>query len=130
MTEIEAAWLAGLFEGEGCITAMKKANHSSGNQRFLVMKMTDEDVVRKAHLIAGVGKVYGPYRAVNSKVRDTSHYKPFWQWSVFARDEVLLVGNAILPHLGERRRAKMLEALDAVSKLADARKPKEKQNGP
>lgn len=26
--------------------------------------------------------------------------------------------------------AKMLEALDAVSKLADARKPKEKQNGP
>lgn len=126
MTEIEAAWLAGLFEGEGCITAKKAA----GNQRFLLIKMTDEDVVRKAHLIAGVGKVYGPYRAVNNKVRDTSHYKPFWQWSVFARDEVLLVGNAILPHLGERRRAKMIEALDAVSKLADARKPKEKQNGP
>ena len=126
MTEIEAAWLAGLFEGEGCITAKKAA----GNQRFLLIKMTDEDVVRKAHLVAGVGKVYGPYQAVNSKVRDTSHYKPFWQWSVFARDEVLLVGNAILPHLGERRRTKMLEALDAVSKLADARKPKEKQNGP
>ena len=35
MTEIEIAWLAGLFEGEGCITVAKKANHSSGNQRFL-----------------------------------------------------------------------------------------------
>lgn len=126
MTEIETAWLAGLFEGEGCITAKK----SAGNQRFLLIKMTDEDVVRKAHRIAGVGKLYGPYKAVNSKVRDTSHYKPFWQWSVFARDEVLYLGNAIIPHLGERRRAKMLEALDAVSKLADARKPKEKQNGP
>ena len=130
MTEIEIAWLAGLFEGEGCITTAKKSNHSSGNQRFLVIKMTDEDVLRKAHRIAGVGKLYGPYRAVNNKVRDTSHYKPFWQWAVFARDEVLYIGNALLPHLGERRRAKMIEALDAASKLADARKPKEKQNGP
>ena len=126
MTEIEIAWLAGLFEGEGCITTAKKANHRSGNQRFLVIKMTNEDVVRKAHRIAGVGKLYGPYRAVNNKVRDTSHYKPFWQWAVFARDEVLYIGNALLPHLGERRRAKMIEALEAVSKLADARKPKDK----
>ena len=36
------------------------------------------------------------------------------------------LGNALLPHLGERRRAKMIEALEAVSQLADARKPKEK----
>ena len=92
----------------------------------MVLKTADEDVARKAHRIARVGKLYSPYRAINNKMRDTSHYKPFWQWSVFARDEVLYIGNALLPHLGERRRAKMIEALEAVSQLADTRKPKEK----
>jgi hypothetical protein len=70
------AWAAGIFEGEGCVTEM-------GGRFALVVKNTDEWVVRRFHAILGLGQVYGPYR--NSE-KDGHRRKPFWSWMAYEDD--------------------------------------------
>jgi hypothetical protein len=49
---VEIAWAAGLFEGEGCVTEI--------NRRFaLAVKNTDEEVIRFDEIV-GLGRMYGP----------------------------------------------------------------------
>lgn len=49
MTPEEVAWVAGLLEGEGYFS-ISSARH---RQARVVCSMTDEDVVRKLHVLAG-----------------------------------------------------------------------------
>ena len=70
----ELAWAAGLFEGEGSISA------SSGRLDVRV-KMTDEPVVRRFAEVMDCGTVYGPY---NYEYRDGSKRKPHWVWVALA----------------------------------------------
>jgi hypothetical protein len=55
MTEFELGWIVGLFEGEGCVYRRNRAN---APHPVVEIAMTDEDVVRRAHEVAGVGHVY------------------------------------------------------------------------
>jgi hypothetical protein len=86
-------WLAGLFEGEGCISIRE-------NTLNLVLQMADEDVVRRAHTVARFGSVTGPL------VKTASHHRPLFRWKVSRRDEVYALLVAIYPMLGDRRREK------------------------
>jgi hypothetical protein len=49
--DTEFAWFVGLFEGEGCIGL------SSIGRPTVTISMTDEDVIRRAHRICGLGHV-------------------------------------------------------------------------
>jgi hypothetical protein len=88
-------WLGGLFEGEGHIALTGR------NSVSICINMTDEDVIRKAHEVAG-GIVSGPY--------SQGRHKPLWRWGVNRSEDVLVVLQEIEPYLGERRRARVLEA--------------------
>jgi hypothetical protein len=103
------AWAAGLFEGEGSISV--KAQTAQ-----LQLSMSDEDVVRRLHLIMGVGSFSGPYQ---DKRKPT--YKPMWTWSVGGARKVQAVLAAFWNQLGDRRKAKAKEAIIACSKWTHPR---------
>lgn len=98
----EAAWSAGLFEGEGCITT-----DTRGMPR-LQLSSTDRDAVDRFRAgVLGAGNISGP--GGHSKSR------PMWTWRTGRRSHVLAVMDVIGPWLGERRRARWAEVRAAYS---------------
>jgi hypothetical protein len=95
---MDDAWLAGLYEGEGCL-----CRRSDGYGYELVIAMTDEDVVRRVLRVAGHGTV--------TRIASPSRkgWKPLWRWRVGKRDEVRLVVDRLLPWMGDRRSEAMRE---------------------
>jgi hypothetical protein len=73
--ELDIAWAAGLFEGEGTIV------DSTGSVQLRV-KMTDLDVLEKLFDVFGVGGIYGPYE---SGSRDGRVRKPHGSGSAPSR---------------------------------------------
>lgn len=92
-------WLAGLFEGEGSISKRGE----------LVIGMTNEQVVRRAHTVSGVGTVTGPYWV---KGKST---KPWWRWAVYKQADVQALGEKLYPHLSDERQAKLREISRSVT---------------
>ena len=103
--ELEVAWAAGLFEGEGCIT--RNLSHGK-SYRKLSMNMTDKDVMQKFVDIIGYGNLNGPYYYSG----DRAHCKPRWQWEIGRKGEVLRALKLLLPYFGERRAEKATEAIN------------------
>lgn len=99
-TTIDMAWLAGLYEGEGCVVWKTTKRNSSA----ISLSMTDEDIVRRIHDLTGIGTV------VILKPRK-DHHKAAWRWSVNKQEDVHIFLNAVLPFLGHRRRERALQAL-------------------
>ncbi len=83
-------------------------NDGRFHQLVIAMNMTDEDVVRQAALIAGVGRVNGPYE-YNDKKHPNN--KPFWKWTVTVSEHSYALMVAVYPWMGSRRRAKIREVL-------------------
>lgn len=102
MTDMELAWLVGLFEGEGCIGLSRLGRPS------LIISMTDEDVIRRACSVAGVGNV-------RKRPTPTKSGKFMWTWLVGRCDEAAALLERMLPLLGERRAARAREALVAYA---------------
>lgn len=105
MTVAELAWLAGLIEGEGAFTT-----NNGGHNPRIVMSMTDEDVVRRAHVVSGVGRVGGPYQQKNNR-STTTVWKPTWRWDVSKTEDALDLMELLYPLMGERRQQKIDELL-------------------
>lgn len=111
-TELELAWAAGLFEGEGCFTVSRRQKSLHGvktgqvyGQMVATMTMSDEDVVRRFHKIIGFGNFYalGAPRPGTKKV---------WRWCVQSRDGVRTFYDLVKPWLGERRLLQGQQVLD------------------
>ena len=92
MTENDAAYIAGLFDGEGCVQYKqywdtKRKNRPRKYLRWritLEMSMTDETVIKWVHETLGVGTVN-----VNEKNKSPSskpHWKRQWRWRCCHRD--------------------------------------------
>lgn len=98
MDAAEVAWLAGLFEGEGCIS------FTGRNSVCLVVVMTDEDVVRRCREVTGIGTLLGPYVVSGKR-------KPQWTWRVGRAEDVEPLLQAMHPWFGVRRRCRAEAAL-------------------
>lgn len=94
MSEIDRAWLAGLFEGEGWSNIYLRPDGTPYVQ--MGIQSTDYDIIERVQRIAG-GTII-PIRPREE------HHKPSWQWNpgVHSAGSVL---RAIVPYLGVRRRA-------------------------
>jgi hypothetical protein len=109
-SDVERSWLAGLFEGEGCIslsrykTMLKDNTRSKAVYPVVVIASTDNDVIRKFKRLVGFGRIHGPYWLKLST-------KPQWHW----RGSGWLVVNALWKligeHLGKRRKSRFREVL-------------------
>lgn len=90
-------WLAGLIEGEGCFGIVQ------GRRPVVQIKMTDEDVVKRAADILGA-PLYGPYELGEGRKRA-------WQTSVSGPNAVQWM-MTLLALMGSRRRQKIIECLE------------------
>lgn len=100
ISAVDLAWLVGLFEGEGYVGLTHQGRPA------LALGMTDEDIVRKAHAIAGMGTV----RPSPSKLPSA---KLMWYWRVGRCDDAAALIELMLPHLGKRRGARAQQALES-----------------
>lgn len=99
MTRTDWAWLAGLFEGEGCIS------FTGRNSVCLAIVGTDRDIIERCRELTGVGRINEVPRLPN---------KTQWHWKVQVRDDVLFVLDGIQAHLGERRGARAVLARERL----------------
>lgn len=109
VTEVEIAWAAGLFEGEGCVLLGKKTwkrkDGSLGRPAIvpsMKINMTDLDVLEKFFRIVGVGSLdrFG-FDASGGTKRQ-------YMWRVNGK-EVETVARMLYPHLCARRKARLDE---------------------
>lgn len=109
MNEIQAAWVAGIIEGEGSF-------YLAGSPRTYVrmkVDMCDQDVIDRLHEWTGVGKVTGPY------VRGGTNKSPSWHWEVGKNDDFLWLAKAIRPFMLSRRAAKLDEIMAVAQERQD-----------
>jgi hypothetical protein len=99
MTPTEAAWVAGIVEGEGTISI------TSQGTPFIKVSMTDEDVVRRLRDWTGVGR----FATTHPPAWQEKGYKRQYIWQVAKAADVLLVAEAIGPFLLGRRAARLAE---------------------
>jgi len=105
--DVDLAWAAGLFEGEGCISVADFAPRLK-----LRVVSTDRDVVEKLNVILGYGYVH-----LANKAREP-HHKDAWAWTTARREHVVEILGWLMPHFGDRRYAKAMEALQSYIGMA------------
>lgn len=109
-SDVERAWLAGLFEGEGCVSlsrskhVLKDGRRSQSVYPVVVMASTDLDIIKKFKRLAGFGRVHGPYWLKLST-------KPQWVWRGSGWHCVRALWQLIGKHLGKRRKGRFREVL-------------------
>lgn len=97
--ETDLAWAAGLIEGEGCFTLHSKRHP------YLLVDMTDKDVLEKLHSIFPFGNIRGPYLHKNKP-----KHKPRWRFDAFG-PKCRHIMLHIFPYLCSRRKSKINELL-------------------
>lgn len=97
--ELELAWAAGFFDGEGC-TARKKASGTNSTAVFLEISQNDRRVLDRWTAAVGAGRVNGPYGP-----------RGMWQLSVNNHDQVLRVMVALWPYLDQMKRDQFKAAI-------------------
>ena len=96
MTETEAAWLAGLLEGEGCFTL------ATPTCIRVYVKMTDKDVVERAAALMECRSV----RPVKTK----DGWSDAWETAISGK-RARPIMERVLPYMGHRRSARIKELL-------------------
>jgi hypothetical protein len=111
----EAAWAAGLFEGEGCFI-ISSTNRRGRRFRYAAaaITLTDFDVLSRFLDVVGVGRINGPYLKKYLTVGGKP-YKPHWRWQVQDRDGFRFFASAVKPWLGTRRLARLEVVLAGTS---------------
>jgi len=98
---MSTAWIAGLYEGEGCIS------QTSSHGFRLTLVSTDLDVLKKLQKFVGGG-------TINPLKRYQEHHKPAWKWRLGDKKSVYKLLCDMMPWLGERRAYAALNALDTM----------------
>ena len=118
-TETDIAYIAGLFDGEGCFQykqyiATKKKHKGPGTRKTkewritMEMSMTDESVIRWVHEVLGVGTVR--LNIKNKSPSSKPHWKDQWRWRCGFR-EALYVAKLLWPH-AQTKLHKMEQIID------------------
>ena len=82
----DTAYIAGLFDGEGCVTCKKKKTKRRGkvyNQWYIrcEISMTDKEIIEWLHEALGFG-----WSGEKKYTKRPKHYKRQWRWSCGYRD--------------------------------------------
>jgi hypothetical protein len=94
LTETEKAYIAGLIDGEGCLTITKQMLNGCVNYSYailVIVSMTDERVIRYLHKVTGIG-------AVHFIRPPKPEYKDQWTWQL-SRFQALELIAAIVDYL-------------------------------
>lgn len=99
MRDLDAAWVAGILEGEGSFVVQlrKKAGHLDSFVASVRVSMTDKDIVDRVAALVGRPELVRPEPA-RSPTR-----KPMWRLQLTKQDEVYSLLTDIRPWMGTRR---------------------------
>ena len=103
ITIADAAYLAGLFDGEGCVIYKQHLDTKRKDRprRYKVwrisleMSMTDKGVMEWVHEVTGVGKLN--LNVKNKSPSSKPHYKDQWRWRCSHRD-ALKIAKLMWPY--------------------------------
>ncbi len=101
MDEVSAAYVAGLFEGEGCV-------QGKGHNWIMSIGMTDKEPLALVKTLLG-GTLQGPYTTSNTR-------KPVYRWTICNRIGVEFSYNQIKKWLSPRRIEQFEKVLSFKSK--------------
>jgi hypothetical protein len=116
--QLEIAWAAGLFEGEGTFTVHKSSRTGQNGPGKVstrpraALATTDEDVAVRFYRAVELGKLTGPY--TNGPGR-----KPYWVWALANNGEFPVFLALVEPWLGQRRRVRAQEVLQHLREWAN-----------
>jgi len=99
---VEAAYMAGLYEGEGNISK------TSLNGYRIQIGMTDLDVLERFREYAGGVGTISPTKKYQP------HHKDSWKLRIGDKQNVARLLSTMLPYLGNRRAYDALNALDDI----------------
>lgn len=109
MDDIELAWAAGFFEGEGCVSTGRGRQYM-----YLVLNITQNNLyplLRFQNAVYGHGKVYGPY------TRKVSPFTDYHKWQDRGKD-CWVVMELLRPYLcPESDKLKKLQRLEASGEV-------------
>lgn len=109
MTPESAAWLAGLIEGEGSFELRVDKRYPNAKPCVSVrIKMSDEDVVRRAADVMGIDQARVSAHPDNRSGR----YSDMFEVRAYSANAVRTM-RAVRPHMGARRGARIDECLAA-----------------
>lgn len=97
----DAAWMSGLFEGEGSISISKKKGYCC-----LQLTSTDHDVLMK---FAGLANCQSK---ITYCPRRPHQNKDSWKWQIGNKKDVTRLLELMLPYFGDRRAHKALDVFD------------------
>ena len=102
---IEHAWAAGFWDGEGCVSVSHKGKHSS--PRIVVqIAQVDRRVLDRFQAAVGYGNVLGPYTHKNKNAQ------PYYIWRVEGVPHLNKIRDILSPYLGEVKLAQIDKALE------------------
>ena len=98
MDELELAWAAGLFDGEGHTGVQKQKKQNKVYVYPLVQVVqADREVLDRFATAVGVGSVYGPFKAYGTQSKPTYHYR-------VTGKKARVVIDRLTPYLGTVKR--------------------------
>lgn len=105
--DLELAWAAGFFDGEGCTSIVQRGN-KGGKQKCLsgncaVVQTNLEELLRFRDAV-GCGNITGPYK---------TKWKDRYQWTAHAREDIRKVGVLLSPYLCSRKVEQFRKTLEA-----------------
>jgi len=105
---MEDKYLAGLFDGEGCVQIFKTTYLKKGKKRpytFNVIRMelsmTDEETVKRFHEATGYGTVRLIHK--NQEPGSKPHYKDQWRWRSSHR-QCFELAKRLIPYAYTKRK--------------------------
>jgi hypothetical protein len=112
------AWVAGLIEGEGCLSVLvQKTGKQKGRFKVcVIVKSTDLDVLQRLYVWTGCGQPPKRVEWIDPKAT-----KRDFRWRVSGQSDVRWLLERIRPWLCERRQRKADECLAALDVLAERR---------
>lgn len=111
LTEFELGWVIGIIEGEGSFVINRKP---TTYQASIVVKMSDQDTIKKLQEVTKVGTLDGSY-----KDRRNLSWKPMFCWRVQKKSDTLDIAYKILPYLSERRQMQLDKLIGTIELLDD-----------
>ncbi len=107
--DVDYAWAAGLWDGEGCTMQGGTQNNTYAIQMAMSQssKTGVPDVLRKFRRIVGAGNITGPYYRPQRN--------PIYRWTISQKNEVRRILRLLWPFLGTRKRRQARYHLQKLS---------------
>ena len=107
MSNIDAAWLAGFFDGEGCV--YNGVNARGFPYAMITVVNTDKSSLDRCVRISGCGTIV--HKPVQGNMR-----KPQWTWRVQSQRDMVHVARQLIPH-STIKREKLEKLVDGFREL-------------